>query len=187
MAFQEHVERVADDVVGEFPPDGGIYAVTFRIDSVDQDPRWPYVAVGYTTEADAAEEAERLSDSWESRWSYACFPETGLEGVRLVGRDPEGVELHRREAESRGLWYEDDDEPDNYDSRLVEWFYEVCVRAAQRLHESGGGAGSAGPRDSVRHVRSGCDVPVDRGRQCGGADRGVHGRGPGWTARAPKA
>ncbi|MFE9910768.1 hypothetical protein [Streptomyces clavifer] len=137
MAFQEHVERVADDVVGEFPPDGGIYAVTFRIDSVDQDPRWPYVTVGYTTEADAAEEAERLSDSWESRWSYACFPETGLEGVRLVGRDPEGVELHRREAESRGLWYEDDDEPDDCDSQLVEWFYEVCVRAAQRLHESG--------------------------------------------------
>lgn len=138
MAFQEHVERIADEVVGEFPPDGGIYAVTFRIDSVDQDPRFPYVAIGYTTEADAAQAASRASGAWEGRWSYAYFPETGLEGLRVVGRDPEGAESHKREAESRGLWYEGGDEPDDdRDEQLVEWFYDVCVRAAQRLHETG--------------------------------------------------
>ncbi|MFI5631844.1 hypothetical protein ACIA8E_21210 [Streptomyces sp. NPDC051664] len=137
MAFAEHVERVAGEVVGEFPADGAIYAVTFRIDSVDQDPRLPYVAVGYTTEADAAKSAQTASDAWEARWSYAYFPETGLEGVRVVGRDPEGAEAHRREAESRGLWYEDDEEPDERDELLVEWFYEVCVGAARRLHGSG--------------------------------------------------
>ncbi|MFD9289261.1 hypothetical protein ACFWBV_13425 [Streptomyces sp. NPDC060030] len=107
MGFQEHVERTAVDVVGEFPADDGIYAVTFRIDSVDQDPRFPYVAVGYTTEAYAAEQAGLASDSWEARWSYASFPETGLEGVREVGRDPAVADAHRREAESRGLWWPD--------------------------------------------------------------------------------
>ncbi|MFD9503365.1 hypothetical protein [Streptomyces sp. NPDC060035] len=137
MAFREHMERVAGEVVGGFPADGGIYAVTFRIDSVDQDPRFPYVAIGYTTEADAAEATEKASDSWEARWSYAFFPETGLEGVRVVGRDPDGAESHRREAESRGIWYEDDDEPHDRDERLVEWFYEVCVETARHLHESG--------------------------------------------------
>ncbi|MFC8225392.1 hypothetical protein [Streptomyces sp. NPDC057287] len=139
MAFQEHVERLADETVRGFPAGGGIYAVTFRIDSVDQDARYPYVAIGYTTEADAAESALRTSDAWEGRWSYAFFPETGLEGVRTVGRDPEGAESHRLEAESRGLRYEDeDDEPDDdRDEQLVEWFYEVCVGAARHLHESG--------------------------------------------------
>lgn len=137
MEFQGYVQRVAHEVVGEFPVDGGIYAVTFRIDGVDQDPRFPYVAIGYTTEAEAAESAEKASDSWEARWSYAFFPETGLEGVRVVGRDPDGAESHRREAESRGLWYEDDDEPDDRDERLVQWFYEVCVEAARHLHGSG--------------------------------------------------
>ncbi|MEU6554230.1 hypothetical protein ABZ915_28730 [Streptomyces sp. NPDC046915] len=136
MAFQEHVEGIAGDVVGEFPADAGIYAVTFRIDSVDQDPRFPYVAVGYTTEADAAESAKKTWDAWEARWSYAFFPKTGLEGVRVVGRDPVGAESYRREAESRGLWYEDDDEPDDRRERLVEWFYEVCVGAARHLHDS---------------------------------------------------
>lgn len=137
MAFQEHVERVADEVVGTFPANSGIYAVTFRIDSVDQDPRFPYVAIGYTTEADAAESVEQASDAWEARWSYAFFPETGLEGVRIVGREPDGAHAHRREAESRGLWYEDDDEPDDRHEQLVEWFYEVCVAAARHLHDSG--------------------------------------------------
>ncbi|WP_251096478.1 hypothetical protein [Streptomyces sp. Caat 7-52] len=137
MTFQEHVERVAREVVGGFPADSGIYAVTFRIDSVDQDPRFPYLAIGYTTEADATLSARQTPDAWEARWSYAFFPETGLEGVRIVGRDPDGARSHRREAESRGLWYEDDDEPDGRDERLVEWFYEVCVATAGRLHESG--------------------------------------------------
>lgn len=137
MAFQEHVERTAGEVVGEFPADGRIYAVTFRIDSVDQDPRFPYVAVGYTTEADAAASAKETRDAWEARWSYAFFPQTGLEGVRAIGCDPEGAELHRREAQSRGLWYEGDDEPDDRSERLVAWFYEVCVGAARHLHASG--------------------------------------------------
>ncbi|MFF5642651.1 hypothetical protein [[Kitasatospora] papulosa] len=135
--LQEHVERITDEVVGGFPAGDGIYAVTFRIDSVDQDPRFPYVAVGYTTEAYAAEHAALASDSWEARWSYASFPATGLEGVREVGRDPAGAAAHRREAESRGFWYEDDDEPDGRDELLVEWLYEVCVGVARRLHGSG--------------------------------------------------
>ncbi|MFF7358620.1 hypothetical protein ACFZA1_39305 [Streptomyces filipinensis] len=137
MTFQDYVQQVAGEVVGEFPADSGIYAVTFRVDSIDQDPRFPYVAIGYTTEADAAASAEKASDAWEARWSYAFFPETGLEGVRSVGRDPHGAHLHRQEAESRGFWYEDDDEPGDRHDQLVEWFYQVCVTAARHLHDSG--------------------------------------------------
>ncbi|WP_406458508.1 hypothetical protein OG782_36400 [Streptomyces sp. NBC_00876] len=140
MSFAHYVERLAGEVVAGFPGDCGIYAVTFRIDSVDQDPRFPYVAVGYTTEADAAksaQQAQTASDAWETRWSYAYFPETALEGVRTVGCDPQGAAAHRQEAESRGLRYEDDEEPDGRDELLVEWFYEVCVGAARRLHGSG--------------------------------------------------
>ncbi|MET9591845.1 hypothetical protein ABZY45_12820 [Streptomyces sp. NPDC006516] len=137
MAFQEHVTRAAVEIVKDFPVDDGIYAVTFRIDSVDQDPRYPYVAIGCTTEADCAEATATGADSWEARWSYACFPVTGLEGVRSVGLEAEGAEAHRQEAESRQLWYEDGDEPGSADERLVEWFHEVCVGAARHLHESG--------------------------------------------------
>ncbi|MFD8687494.1 hypothetical protein [Streptomyces sp. NPDC059651] len=137
MTFAEHVERVVGEVVGEFPAEAGIYALTFRIDSTDQDPRFPYVAVGYTTEADAAKVARTAVDAWEARWNYAYFAETGLEGVRVVGREPEGVTAHRREAERRGLWYEDEDESGERDELLGAWFYEVCVGAARRLHGSG--------------------------------------------------
>ncbi|WP_234018985.1 MULTISPECIES: hypothetical protein [unclassified Streptomyces] len=132
--------RVVDEVVAGFPADAAIYAVTFRADSVEQDPRRPYVAVGYTTEADAAESVRRTPDAWEARWSYAFFPRTGLEGVASVGRDRGGDALCRAEIESLGLWYEDADgegEVDDLDERLAEWFHDVCVAAARRLHESG--------------------------------------------------
>ncbi|MFF8407526.1 hypothetical protein ACF06P_38570 [Streptomyces sp. NPDC015684] len=137
MTFQEHVRRAAGEVVAGFPADGGIYAVTFRIDSVEQDPRFPYVAIGYTTEADAAASAGSASNAWEARWSYAFFPRTGLEGVKSVGRDPDGAARHRREAEARGLWYEDDGEPGERGERLAAWFGRVCVAAARHLHEDG--------------------------------------------------
>ncbi|WP_307804659.1 hypothetical protein [Streptomyces sp. VRA16 Mangrove soil] len=132
-------ERV-DEVVAGFPRGAGIYAVTLRIDSVDQDPRCPYVAVGYTTEADAADAADKAADAWEARWSYAFFPVTGLEGVAAVGRERGGAELFRRAAGELDLWYEDGDEPDapdEHEERLAEWFAQVCVAAARRLHESG--------------------------------------------------
>ncbi|WP_107471249.1 hypothetical protein [Streptomyces monashensis] len=64
------------------PANVWIYAVTFRIDSVDQDPRLPYVAVGCTTEADATASARQASDAWEAGRGYAFFPQTGLAGVR---------------------------------------------------------------------------------------------------------
>ncbi|MER6026190.1 hypothetical protein [Streptomyces sp. NPDC001851] len=137
MAFQEHVERAAREAVAAFPADSGIYAVTFRVDSVDQDPRFPYLAIGYTTEADASTSQQEASDAWEARWSYAFFPKTGLDGVTTVGCDPDATELHRQEAKSRGLWYEDDEEPDGRHEKLVEWFYDVCVAAARHLHDSG--------------------------------------------------
>ncbi|MEU5876082.1 hypothetical protein [Spirillospora sp. NPDC047279] len=141
MTFREHVERAASEVLGEFPAEG-VYAVTFRIDSVDQDPRFPYVAVGYADEGVAARNAGRASDAWEARWSYAYFGPAGLEGVRIIGHDPEndpaGAELHRREAEEQGLWYDGEDEDtDERDERLDEWFHTLCVEVARHLHASG--------------------------------------------------
>ncbi|MFE1955251.1 hypothetical protein ACFW9D_32805 [Streptomyces sp. NPDC059524] len=137
MRFAEYVRQNAEEVVGTFPADRGIYAVTFRLDSIDQDPRHPYLAIGYTTEADAAEAAGQTPDAWEARWSYAYFPPTGLEGVRAIGQDGQGAQAFRREALAQGLWYEDGDEPGERDEELCEWFYEVCVKAARPLHDSG--------------------------------------------------
>ncbi|MFI9050800.1 hypothetical protein [Streptomyces sp. NPDC053427] len=133
--------------LAEFPQDlaPGIYAVTFRIDSVDQDPRFPYLAIGYNTDLEVARLLAESSalEPWEARWNYAYFPPSGLEGVRTVGadreHDPVGAELHRREAEAQGLWYEDADslpehEQDERGERLDEQFHELCVDLARQLH-----------------------------------------------------
>ncbi|WP_181958074.1 hypothetical protein [Nonomuraea mesophila] len=148
MTFRRHREQMAARALAEFPDKSDIYVVTFRIDSVDQDARFPYLAIGYNTETDVARLSAKANslDAWEARWSYACFPPSGLEGHRVAGHDPEhdpaGAELHRREALAQGLWYEDDDElseqqRDERDERLDQQFHELCVDLARWLHDGG--------------------------------------------------
>lgn len=147
MTFRDHMARMTVGALAEFheEPASGIYAVTFRIDSVDQDPRLPYLAVGYNTDAEVTRllAGPHPPEPWEARWHYAYFPPSGLEGVRIAGHhrehDPAGAELHRREAAAQGLWYEDGDElpdaeRDMRDDRLDEQFHDLCVDLARRLH-----------------------------------------------------
>ncbi|HET6860470.1 MAG TPA: hypothetical protein VFH94_25660 [Streptomyces sp.] len=163
MTFRLHMEQAVLRALAEFPEEvtSEIYAVTFRIDSVDQDPRFPYLAIGYNTETEVARllAEEGGAEPWDARWNYAYFPPSGLEGVRVVGHDPVhdpvGADLHRREAVADDLWYEEEDEdgPENslgeqeQDERgeqLAERFHELCVDLARQLHAEGGLVGVLG-------------------------------------------
>ncbi|MGW7069085.1 hypothetical protein ACWGII_09565 [Streptomyces sp. NPDC054855] len=158
--FRQHMAEMAGRALAAFPQvaTAEIYAVTFRIDSVDQDPRFPYLAIGYNTETEVARQLAEGggAEPWESRWNYAYFPPSGLEGVRVIGHDPVndpvGSELHRAEAAAQDLWYEggvddeDDDEgedglseeeEDERGEALAEQFHELCVDLARELHGGG--------------------------------------------------
>ena len=152
MTFQLHMGQAVLRTLAAFPAElaSEIYAVTFRIDSVDQDPRFPYLAIGYNTETEVARllAEENGSEPWEARWNYAYFPPSGLEGVRVVGHDPVhdpvGSDLHRREAVAQGLWYENgtenglsEQEQDERGEQLAEQFHELCVDLARQLHAEG--------------------------------------------------
>ncbi|WP_431983270.1 hypothetical protein [Streptomyces qinglanensis] len=56
MTFRQHRRQRTVSALGELTggPVSDVYAVTFRIDSVDQDPRFPYLALGCTTEDEPA-------------------------------------------------------------------------------------------------------------------------------------
>ncbi|MEU7313501.1 hypothetical protein [Streptomyces sp. NPDC007083] len=148
MTFRQHMRQRTVSTLPELTgrPASDIYAVTFRIDSVDQDPRFPYLALGCTTEDEPARLLAQpdAPDPWEARWHYAYFPPSGLEGIRVLGHhtehDAHGAALHRREAEADGLWYEDDAPDHVQDERgalLDARFRELCVDLARLLHTRG--------------------------------------------------
>ncbi|CAL9275655.1 hypothetical protein SUDANB5_04166 [Streptomyces sp. SudanB5_2050] len=139
--FQEHVVRGVRHLVEAFPaglrPD--IYVVSLRVDHVDQDPRFPYVAVGYNTRREVRRVlAHECSHEGTAAWEYAYWP---LEGFARVGHVPEdrtGSALHLAEAEAEGLWYEEDEEEDEErGDRLVHAFDIACAAAARSLHADG--------------------------------------------------
>ncbi|MFJ9418976.1 hypothetical protein ACIRPT_33180 [Streptomyces sp. NPDC101227] len=155
MTFRQHMREATARALAEFPQEllPQIYVVTFRIDSVGQDPRFPYLAIGYNTELEVARMPAESSPSeaWDVRWNYAYFPPSGLEGIRIVGHhrehDPAGAELHRREAETKGLWYEDglpETEQDERGEQLDAQFRELCVELARQLHSDGRIVGTLG-------------------------------------------
>ncbi|MFI6092829.1 hypothetical protein [Streptomyces sp. NPDC051218] len=92
------------------------------------------------------------SEPWDARWNYAYFPPSALEGVRVIGHDPDhdpvGAELQRSEAAAQGLWYENEDEGEDEDEErgdaLMEEFHAVCVDVARRLHTDGHLVGALG-------------------------------------------
>ncbi|MGW6060511.1 hypothetical protein [Streptomyces sp. NPDC055189] len=157
--FRLHMGQAVLRALAEFPVElaSEIYAVTFRIDSVDQDPRFPYLAIGYNTETEVARALAQGggTEPWESRWHYAYFPDSGLGGIRVIGHDPGhdpvGAELHRQETMTQGLWYEAEDEDGEGDAasglseqeqdergeQLADQFSELCVDLARQLHTDG--------------------------------------------------
>ncbi|MFC9464780.1 hypothetical protein [Streptomyces coelicoflavus] len=142
--FQAHVVRGVRHLVEAFPaglrPD--IYVVSLRVDHVDQDPRFPYVAVGYNTCREVRRVlADECSHEGTAAWEYAYWPLEGFARVGHVAEDGTGRALHLAEARAEGLWYEEDEEDEEgdeeRDDRLVRGFDIVCTAAARSLHADG--------------------------------------------------
>ncbi|MFW6719885.1 hypothetical protein ACHZ98_06845 [Streptomyces sp. MAR4 CNY-716] len=147
MTFRQHLKQEAYRILDTFPAElrPEIYVVAFQMYRVDQDARYPYVSVGYNTEAQIHREREaargELDPDGEVRWSYAYWILDGFERVGHVPEDPVGTALHRAEAVAKGLWFEDGEQFSGrwaaaYDLLCAD-FAEDCVDVARHLHETG--------------------------------------------------
>ncbi|MFI6574593.1 hypothetical protein ACIBFB_02240 [Nocardiopsis sp. NPDC050513] len=144
MSFSDHMRRAAEHALSAVPSD--VYLVGMRIEGVDQDPRRPYLALGYNTESHYRSEMRRQSspDPLEVRWLYAHWM-LDVEREAFIGHpeaDPEGAALLLRDAERLGLRYgvPDDEVSDNAgaeEERLTAHFDGLCVDLARHLHRSG--------------------------------------------------
>jgi hypothetical protein len=118
-----------------------IYALSFFIFDVDDDPRHPILQLGYNTLTHLKERTPSASDADEAKWNYAFWLQNELTFIGEPGT--EGGQWLEELLKARGLWYSDEDEEGDFDrcmrigSDITAYFVDVCVRIARALHENG--------------------------------------------------
>ena len=118
-----------------------IYALSFFVDDLDDDPRFPVLQLGYNTRTRVAEQRPFASDSKEATWNFAFWLQNELKYIGEPGT--EGGLLLEVLFKTEGLWYSDEEEDDDFDrcmqiaSDITACFVKSCVRIAQTLHSDG--------------------------------------------------
>lgn len=119
-----------------------IYALSFFVDDVDGDPRYPWLQLGYNTRAQvAASTPSAASDAAEAKWNFAFWLQNELAFIGEPGT--EGRQLLEQALKAEGLWYSDEEEESDFErcmvvaDRITAYFVAACVRIAQALHASG--------------------------------------------------
>jgi hypothetical protein len=116
-----------------------IYALSFFIYDIDDDPRFPGLTVGYNTRANAAQ--AQASDAAEGKWNYAFWLQNSL--IDIGGPETAGGQLFEEAMAAAGRWYSDDEEDEDFDrcmsvgEEITGQFVALCVAVAQRLHRDG--------------------------------------------------
>ena len=118
-----------------------IYALSFYMSDIDDDPRQPVLQLGYNTRTQVAQSAASASDAEEATWNYAFWLQNELTFVGEPGT--QGAQLLQDLLQAKGLWYSDEDEAEHFDHCMLKagdmtaCFVDACVRVAQALHATG--------------------------------------------------
>lgn len=118
-----------------------IYAISFHVFDVDDDPRHPVLQLGYNTRTHVAESTPGASDVDEATWNYAFWLQNEL---TLIGEPgTRGGQLLEDLFRAKGLWYSDEEEDAEWDrcgqlaGGMTTYFVDACVRIARALHADG--------------------------------------------------
>lgn len=147
FAFEEVCKALADIEV-DIVPD--VYALSFYVFDLDDDPRHPILQVGYNTRTRvfACTPAEGQAPGWpiasdphEAKWNFAFWLQNKL---KFIGEPETQAGLLLEELlKSKALWYSDADEHADFDrctpiaTEITAYFVAMCVLIAQALHASG--------------------------------------------------
>jgi len=137
--FYNEITAALANIDTSITPD--VYALSFFIYDLDDDPRHPILQLGYNTLTHLKERTPSASGAEEAKWNYAFWLQNELTFIGEPGT--EGGQLLEELLKARGLWYSDDDEEADFDrcmrvgSDVTAYFVDACVRIARALHENG--------------------------------------------------
>ena len=138
FAYEQICTALANVDTGVGPD---IYALSFYVFDIDDDPRYPVLQLGYNTLARARACAPSASSAEEAKWNFAFWLQNEL---KFIGEpETQGGLLLEGYLKASGLWYSDGDEEADFDQcmqiadRITSYFVEACVRIAQALHTTG--------------------------------------------------
>lgn len=118
-----------------------IYALSFYVSDVDDDPRHPVLQLGYNTLTQVSESTPAASDVTEAKWNFAFWLQNELAHIGEPGK--QSGQLLQDLLKAKGLWYSDEEEDADFDrcmqvgDDITACFKDACVRIARALHENG--------------------------------------------------
>jgi hypothetical protein len=136
FAYAEICKSLAG-IGADIVPD--IYVLSFYVEDLDDDPRYPILRVGYNTRARLATCAHIPGN--EPKWNFAFWLQNTLVAIGEPGT--QGQRLLEDLLTSQDLWYSNEEELANSagcDAKaeaITGCFVAMCVRTAQELHGTG--------------------------------------------------
>lgn len=149
MNFVEHAVQLVCEAVETISAAevADVYALSFFISDLDDDPRYPILQLGYNTETQARAASHGYQGHSvgavpaEVKWNYAFWLQNS---VALTGETgTESRELLEQELVKAGLMYSDEDEESDFDActplaeAITADFVSKCITIAQGVHRSG--------------------------------------------------
>lgn len=115
-----------------------IYALSFFVDELDDDPRRPFLSVSYNTVAQL--HSCGASDPAEAKWNFAFWLQ---HDIAAFGHPGAGDDLLETLLRGEGLWYTDAEEQADFDAytevgeKIGARFVQLCSAIAMALHSAG--------------------------------------------------
>jgi len=132
ISFAEHAYAKVKEAILRCasPVASDVYAISFFIENLDDDPRKPTLILGYNTHTYWRKSIAHASSADEAKWNFAFWPQTC---EAFVG-NTDDAQCREMWIKRLGSWCADQDDDGG---EITRQFMELAVEIAKRLHDEG--------------------------------------------------
>ena len=138
--LEDFIFEQANSVIANISPNElkNIYAYSFYVSNIEDDPRLPSLTIGYNTRANLSENIKEASSKDEAKWNYAFWLQNEL---LIIGEDEASKDLITEWIKKQKLYYTEEEEEEDFDTcfekgeKITKSFINTLITTVQRFHK----------------------------------------------------